>query len=137
MLLGEESPMSDRIESFEAFWPFYVREHSKKTTRVLHFVGTTVATAIAATAIVKRKPALIPLALVCGYGPAWIGHFFVENNRPATFKYPAWSFASDYKMWWKIATGQMEAELEKAMAQAPAEEPEAVVTNGVDHSTVN
>jgi hypothetical protein len=129
--------MSDRIQSYEEFWPFYVREHSKKTTRMLHFVGTTVATAIAATAIIKRKPLLIPLALVSGYGPAWIGHFFVEKNRPASFKYPLWSFISDYRMLAMMVTGQMDAEVEKAMAQANAHEPEEVVANGVDHSTVN
>jgi hypothetical protein len=129
---------SDRIQSFAEFWPFYVREHSKKTTRILHFVGTTVATAIAATAIVKRQPALIPLALVAGYGPAWIGHFFVENNRPASFKYPLWSFAADYVMWSKIAAGTMDAEVERCMAMAaPVEEVAHPATNGVDHSTVN
>jgi hypothetical protein len=119
--------MSDeRIKSYEEFWPFYVREHSKKTTRVLHFAGTTAALTCLGYAIMKRRPALIPLALVFGYGPAWIGHFFVEKNRPATFKYPLWSFLSDFKMLGKMIAGTMDAEVEQAMRAAS--------TNGASHS---
>jgi hypothetical protein len=108
--------MSDKpIENFEEFWPFYVGEHSKKTTRVLHFVGTTGAGITALAAIALKRPALIPLALVMGYGPAWFSHFFIENNRPASFRYPLWSFQADWVMWAKILTGTMDAEVERIM----------------------
>ena len=108
--------MSDkRIENFEEFWPFYVREHSKKSTRMFHFVGTSAAGLTAIAALALKKPALSPLALVMGYGPAWFSHFFIENNRPASFKYPLWSFKADWIMWSKILTGTMEAEVERVM----------------------
>jgi hypothetical protein len=126
--------MSDRIETFEEFWPFYVREHSKKATRILHFVGTTTAVAVLGMAAVKRRPALVPLALVCGYGPAWIGHFFVEKNRPATFKYPLWSLLADFKMWSKMARGRMDREVERAMAAAQQKE---APQNGVGGHSVH
>ncbi|MFO0613406.1 MAG: DUF962 domain-containing protein [Polyangiaceae bacterium] len=128
-----------RIESFEKFWPFYVREHSKKATRVLHFVGTTSAAAVLGAAIATRNPKLIPLALVAGYGPAWISHFFIEKNRPATFTYPVWSLLADLKMWTKIASGTMDAEVEKAMAEVrtPEPEPAPAPRNGVAHSELN
>lgn len=113
-----------RIESFEKFWPFYVREHSLKATRVLHFIGTTGAAAVLGTAIATRNPKLIPVALVAGYGPAWISHFFIQKNRPATFKYPLWSLLADFKMWTMIAAGTMDAEVEKAMAEVLTPEPE-------------
>ena len=106
-----------RFNSFEEFWPFYVREHSKKTTRTLHFVGTSLAMASVAAALVSKRRGLLLAAPVVGYGLAWIGHFFVENNRPATFKYPAWSLRADMVMWWKTATGAMDAEVDRVLYQ--------------------
>ncbi len=129
---------SDRIESFEKFWPFYVREHQKKTTRVLHFIGTTAAVATLGLAVIKRKPSLVAAALVVGYGPAWIGHFFVEKNRPATFKYPLWSLLSDFRMWGKMASGTMDAEVERVLRyETPAEPAERTEQNGVHASSLN
>lgn len=124
-----------RYESFEEFWPFYVREHSNKWTRRFHFVGTTAAVSLLGVAAIKRRPALVPLALVAGYGPAWISHFFIEKNRPATFKYPLWSLLADFKMWGKIARGRMDREV--ARATAPAATQASAPTNGVAHHAEN
>ena len=101
------------FRSFEEFWPFYVREHSKKATRPLHFVGTTLAMASVAAGLLTRRRSLLLAAPVVGYGMAWIGHFFVEQNRPATFSHPAWSLRGDMIMWWKTLTGTMDAEVER------------------------
>jgi hypothetical protein len=132
---------NDRIPSFEKFWPFYVREHQNKTTRVLHFVGTTVAGLTLGAAVITRRPALVAAALVAGYGPAWIGHFFIEKNRPASFKYPAWSFLADLKMWGKMATGTMDAEVERVLRYETPEPTDAGATeaaaNGVHASNLN
>ncbi len=105
------------IQSFEEFWPFYVGEHARKATRLLHFAGTTVAGATALAALVLRRPSLVPIALVAGYGPAWFSHFFIEKNRPASFKYPLWSLAADWVMWSKIIQGTMDAEVERVMSR--------------------
>ena len=113
-----------RYTSFEEFWPFYVREHSIKATRRLHFVGTTAAMALALAGALTRKRWLYALLPVVGYGPAWIGHFFVEKNRPATFKYPAWSLQADLKMWSMMIRGVMDAEVDRVMAERePAPKP--------------
>ena len=101
------------FRSFDEFWPYYLREHSKGATRALHFAGTTVAMVAVAAGVVLRRPALLIAAPVVGYGMSWIGHFFVEKNRPATFKYPLWSFQGDMKMWGMIVSGTLDAEIER------------------------
>jgi hypothetical protein len=106
------------MQTFAEFWPFYLREHSKPGTRALHLVGTTLVVFILAGAIVTLRPVLLLGALVCGYSFAWVGHFFVEHNRPATFKYPLWSFAADWKMWAFALAGRLGAELERAGVKA-------------------
>lgn len=117
--------MSDDIASFEEFWPFYVREHAKKTTRWLHFAGTTMALSALATGILTRKARYVLLAPALGYGPAWIGHFLVERNRPATFKYPRWSLQADFVMYAKMWAGTMDAEVERVGRDWEAESNDA------------
>jgi hypothetical protein len=109
--------MEKRIESFDEFWPFYVREHSNKLTRQMHFVGTSLAVACVAGALVGRKHWLLLAAPIAGYGPAWISHFFIEKNRPASFKYPLWSLQADLVMWGKMLAGTMDGEVERVLAQ--------------------
>ncbi len=109
-----------QFESFEEFWPFYVTQHTKKATRTIHFVGTTAAMACLAASVVFRKKWLLAVAPVMGYAPAWFSHFFVEKNRPASFTNPLWSFRADMVMWSKIATGTMDAEVERILAMERA-----------------
>jgi hypothetical protein len=106
-----------RIASFREFWPFYVREHRKAVTRALHFIGTTFVLAIAAAAMVTGRPWLLLAAPVAGYGFAWFAHFVFEKNRPASFKYPVYSFVADWIMYGKILSGTMRAEVERALAK--------------------
>ncbi|MBX3260792.1 MAG: DUF962 domain-containing protein [Labilithrix sp.] len=106
-----------KIETFEQFWDFYVGEHKKKSTRLLHFIGTTAAVSCLAAGLLTKRRWLLLVAPVCGYGPAWIGHFFVEKNKPASFKYPLWSLQADFVMWWKTLSGQMQAEVDRVVRQ--------------------
>ena len=105
------------IKSFEEFWPYYVQEHSKPATRALHFAGTLSALACVAALATKGKWKWLPVALVPGYGAAWVGHFLIEKNRPATFKYPLWSFMADQKMFGLMLAGRMEEEIERIKAE--------------------
>jgi len=99
--------MKERIQSFEAFYVFYLKQHSNKTCRLLHMVGTTVVIALVITAIYHRNAQLLILVPISGYGFAWIGHLFFEKNKPATFKYPFWSLKSDFKMYFEILLGKI------------------------------
>lgn len=42
-----------------------------------------------------KKALAVPL--VC-YGFAWVGHFFFEENKPATFIYPVYSLLGDFRL---------------------------------------
>jgi hypothetical protein len=114
---AEEEPKYSMTEgkfnSFAEFWPHYVGEHSKSATRLLHLIGTSIGVACAAFFVASGRWWLFLLGLIPGYGAAWIGHFFFEKNKPATFQYPLWSFIGDYKMIAMMLTGKMNAEVER------------------------
>jgi len=102
------------MQTFAEFWPFYLNEHKKPLTRALHFGGTSLSIVLILSALALRRPLLIVPAVLCGYAFAWAGHFFVEHNKPATFKHPVWSFAADLRMLAFALSGRLTAELRKA-----------------------
>jgi hypothetical protein len=108
--------METRMQTFQEFWPFYVREHARPLTRGLHYVGTTGVILTVATAVLVGPLKLLALAPVFGYGFAWAAHFLVEKNRPATFKYPLWSLAGDFVMYGKMLRGTMREEAHRLSA---------------------
>lgn len=101
-----------RFETFRDFWRFYVSEHASRLNRRLHVGGTAAALILAVFAM--HTAWLWLLVPVVGYGPAWIGHFLVERNRPATFRYPLWSLLADLKMMALTLLGKMGSEIERA-----------------------
>ena len=103
-----------KYKSFWSFYPYYLTEHGDAKNRVLHFIGTLGLLIILVAAIVLQKWWMLWLIPVCGYGFAWVGHYFVEKNRPATFTYPLYSLGSDFVMFWHILTGQINKKLEEA-----------------------
>jgi hypothetical protein len=104
------------FDSFDAFWPYYVREHAQPLTRTLHFIGTGCFIGLSLGAFFTAQPWLFPIGIVAGYGFAWIGHFFVEKNRPATFKHPLWSLRGDFRMFGLMLRGRMGDQLRAALA---------------------
>lgn len=98
---------SKRIGNFAEFYPFYLTQHANRTCRRTHFVGSTCALAAFVMLAVTRNPWWILVALVMGYGGAWIGHFFYEHNRPASFDQPLYSLRADWVMYWEMLTGKL------------------------------
>ena len=105
---------SERIQSFQEFWPYYLREHSKSGCRLLHFIGSSAGLVCLGAAILTGSLLFIPLGLIIGYGFAWVGHFFIEHNKPATFKYPVWSLIADWKMWGLMLTRRIKEEVQRS-----------------------
>ena len=93
--------------SFAAFYPFYLQEHSNRTCRRLHFVGSTLVLLTTAFAVMSGKWLLLLWLPVIGYGFAWVGHFGFEKNRPATFKYPLYSLMGDWVMFKDMLIGKI------------------------------
>ena len=103
------------VTSYQQFYPFYLSQHTKPLTKLFHFIGTSIGFVILSkffSEIYQDKSmdnanykllALIPL---CGYFMAWVSHFFIEKNKPATFKYPFWSLRGDLHMWFEILCGK-------------------------------
>ena len=103
--------MTERIQSFEAFWPYYVGEHRSPVCRAVHYVGSLLAPATLLSVLSTGSWTALPLVLLAGYGPAWFGHFIIEKNRPATFTYPVWSLRGDFKMLGLALRGRMADEV--------------------------
>lgn len=102
------------IRSYDDFWLFYLREHASPACRAMHYIGSAGSLLLLGAAAVLALPFLIVLAVVVGYGCAWIGHFMIEHNRPATFRYPLWSLLSDFRMFFLWLSGRLAPELNRA-----------------------
>ncbi|MEL7029277.1 MAG: DUF962 domain-containing protein [Pseudomonadota bacterium] len=105
-----------RITAYADFWPYYLTEHRDPASRRLHYVGSGLSLALLASAFATATPLLVLAAVVSGYFFAWVGHFFFERNKPATFRYPFWSLISDFRMFGLWLAGRLEPELRKAGA---------------------
>ena len=95
-----------RFSSFKEFYPYYLEEHKLPRTKLFHFIGTLAAILFLIALAYTHNSLFILGALFSGYGAAWISHFFVEKNKPATFKYPWYSFLGDYRMFFEILLGK-------------------------------
>jgi hypothetical protein len=100
-------PEAKRYSTFREFYPFYLSEHSNRTCRRLHFVGSTLALVCLAVLVSSGNPWWLLAGLLAGYGCAWIGHFGFEKNRPASFKQPIYSFMGDWVMYMDIWSGRI------------------------------
>lgn len=104
----------EQFRTFADFYPYYLSEHQNRTCRLLHAVGSTLVLVEMALLLMGVWTGWAWLALpLTGYGFAWVGHFFFERNRPATFTYPVWSLMGDWVMFAQIITGSLSLDASK------------------------
>lgn len=96
--------MEKRFKTLKEFYPYYLKQHQDPTCRILHFVGTSLLFIILICSIWLSKYWILILIPFVGYGFAWVGHYFFEKNKPATFQYPLFSLASDFLMFFDLLT---------------------------------
>lgn len=104
--MNTDNRPSRQFTNFAEFYPFYLSEHSNRTSRRLHFVGSALVLLILAYSLAGGRWQLLWLVPVVGYGFAWVGHFFFEKNRPATFRHPLYSLMGDWVMFFEILRGK-------------------------------
>lgn len=104
-------PNKQKFSSFAEFYPYYLTEHRQPACRAWHYVGNTAVIVLFVWILFNQQWPWLWALLLCGYGFAWIGHFFVERNRPATFQYPFYSLFADWVMYKDFLTGQLAAKL--------------------------
>lgn len=113
--------MEKKYKTFWDFYPFYLTEHKNPVSRSLHFIGTFLVLACLIAGIITGRWVLFVIIPLCGYGFAWVGHFFFEKNKPATFVYPLYSLGSDFVMFWHMITGQIRRKMHEAEAVIASE----------------
>jgi hypothetical protein len=99
--------MAQSFNSFAEFYPYYLSEHRNRTCRRLHVIGSGLGLALAIYGLITLNFWWLLALPLCGYGFAWVGHFFFEKNRPATFTHPLYSLIGDWVMFKDVLTGKI------------------------------
>lgn len=98
---------AEGIKNYSDFWKFYLSQHSKAGTRYVHILSTIVGVLLGSYYLLHldfvRFMFLVPIL----YFIVWLSHFFIECNKPATFKHPLWSFISDFRMVFLFLIGKL------------------------------
>lgn len=98
--------MQKNYKSLKEFYPYYLQEHQDPTCRILHFIGTGLLFVLLGAAILSQNYLWLFAIPLVGYGFAWVGHYFFEKNKPATFQYPLYSLVSDFIMFFELLIGK-------------------------------
>lgn len=101
----------------QSFYDFYLEEHQNIACRRLHFAGSSFGLLGLAKSVKTRSPKPLLKGIAAGYACAWVGHFFFEKNKPASFNSPLQSFVSDFRMYSDVLRGNIslkDSKLDKA-----------------------
>lgn len=100
--------MAKEYTTFKRFYPFYLSQHANPISRKLHYVGTSLVIVLLIAVLIMGQWQWLLLLPVLGYLFAWVGHFFFEKNKPATFTYPLYSLRADFLMLFEALTGRLD-----------------------------
>lgn len=100
-------PKDSGFRSFAEFYAFYLSEHRHPVSRALHYAGTWGSVLCLGVFFATGQLWWLAGSALSGYSFAWLGHFRFERNRPATFRHPFYSLASDFRMWWELNLGKL------------------------------
>lgn len=106
--------MSRRNEKFRQFWYHYLLHHSRRGTRLLHYLGLTVAIAGLILGTVILNPIIPILGIALAYMLSWSGHLLIEHNRPTLLEHPVWALQCDVRMFRLWLAGRLSNELARA-----------------------
>jgi hypothetical protein len=106
-LNGGAEPDAPRFASFREFYPYYMAEHSNRTCRRLHFIGSSISLVAGTISVLTLNPLFMIGGVLTAYGFAWYAHFAFEKNKPAAWKYFRYSFIGDWVMFSQILTGKI------------------------------
>ena len=95
-----------KYKNFKEFYPYYLNEHKRKGTRICHFIGTSFFLILFCLYLINSRVVFLFSGMIAAYAFAWMGHFFIEKNKPATFKYPFMSLFADFKLYFEILIGK-------------------------------
>ena len=70
-----------KFNTLKEFYPYYLQEHRDARCRLCHLAGSSTVVGILAFLAFTGAWSYIWVCLLAGYGPAWVGHFFFENNQ--------------------------------------------------------
>ena len=104
MTRATESPS---FSTFAEFYPYYLSEHQDDACRRLHYAGSSLVILLLLYVLFSQNWLWLLAVPLAGYGFAWVGHFFFEPNKPATFRYPLYSLMGDWVMLRDAMTGRI------------------------------
>ncbi|AYO57863.1 hypothetical protein CO230_06830 [Chryseobacterium sp. 6424] len=98
--------MSERIKTYQEFYIYYLSQHQKTATKILHFIGIMIVLGVVAYVLASGKERFLWYIAIVGYGLPLLSHYTFERNTPTAFRYPLWTFISDFKMFFELIFGK-------------------------------
>jgi hypothetical protein len=99
------------VDTFEEFWPHYVRLHTRPETQTLHAVATLSCLALLGAAVVLRNPLVALMAPLVDYAIAQTSHRLFEANRTTPWKNQIWHTRAELRMLRFVLTRRMADEV--------------------------